>query len=56
MPWSPERRVQHRIAMKRAAESNRCDACGRKSAIVWWNNIYFCRWIDEGKCDNRGNL
>lgn len=48
--------MQHRLAMQRTAESNKCERCGRRSAIVWIGSNFYCRWIDDKKCDNTGNL
>lgn len=53
--WSPTRRTQHRLAMERTAERNRCEVCGRKAALVERRHpdgtrYAHCRWTDEGKC------
>lgn len=50
MAWSPERRMQHRLAMERIAERDRCEVCGRKSALKYYGGYVWCWWTDEGKC------
>ncbi len=47
--------MEHRQAMDRTAERNRCGACGRKAALVERRNedgtrYAHCRWTDQGKC------